>query len=150
MVPHEDTFTLYLLARKRPDGSFGVFLRNPERDFGGWLGVDRLVREGNAVKLIGKRPGQKAEGDLAAGTYEADNDVITVTFPNRGGTYDFRRDDDQSDLCCRHGIRLLLCIFDGGPRADAVPRASRGANVDPERALAYTPSARKRTRRAAA
>jgi CubicO group peptidase (beta-lactamase class C family) len=98
VVPHEDTFTLYLLARKRPDGSFGVFLRNPERDFGAWLGADRLVREGNAVKLIGKRPGQKAEGEQAAGTYDADNDVITLSFPNRGGTYDFRRDDDQSDF----------------------------------------------------
>lgn len=98
VVPHEDTFTLYLLARKRPDGSLGVFLRNPERDFGAWLGVDRLVREGNAVKLIGKRPGQKVEGELAAGAYDADNGVITLNFPYRGGTYDFRRDDDQSDF----------------------------------------------------
>jgi CubicO group peptidase (beta-lactamase class C family) len=98
VVPYEDTFTLYLLARKRPDGSFGVFLRNPERDFGAWLGADRLVREGNAVRLIGKRPGQKEERELAGGTYDAANDVITLAFPNRGGTYDFRRDDDQSDF----------------------------------------------------
>ena len=98
VVPLDDVFTLYLLARKRPDGSLGVFLRNPERDFGAWLGADRLVREGNAVKLIGKRPGRKEEGELAGGTYDAANEVITLTFPYRGGTYDFRRDGEQSDF----------------------------------------------------
>ncbi len=96
VIPYEDTFTLYLLARKRPDGSLGVLLRNPERDYGAWLGVDRLVREGNAVKLIGRRSGQKEDRELASGTYDTANDVITVSFPNRGGTYDFRRDDEQS------------------------------------------------------
>jgi len=101
VVPFEDVFTLYLLAQKRPDGSLGVFLRNPERDFGAWLGVDRLVRDGrdgNIVKLIGKRRGQKEEGELASGTYDADNEVITLNFPFRGGSYDFRRDDEQSDF----------------------------------------------------
>jgi hypothetical protein len=98
VVPFEDFFTFYLLARKRPDGSLGVFLRNPERDLGAWLGVDRLVRDGNAVKLIGTRPGQKEEKELAGGTYDADNQVITLTFPSRGGTYDFHRDDEQSDF----------------------------------------------------
>jgi CubicO group peptidase (beta-lactamase class C family) len=100
IVPFDDTFTFYLLARKRPDGTIGVFLRNPERDFGAWLGVDRIVREGrdgNTVKLIGKRPGQE-EGEAAIGTYDADNEVITLVFPFRGGSYDFRRDGDDSDF----------------------------------------------------
>jgi CubicO group peptidase (beta-lactamase class C family) len=98
VVPFEDVFTFYLLARKRPDGSLGIFLRNPERDYGAWLGVDRLVRDGNALKLVGKRPGQKEERELAGGTYDADNGVITLAFPSGGGTYDFHRDDEQSDF----------------------------------------------------
>ncbi|HEX6904220.1 MAG TPA: serine hydrolase [Thermoanaerobaculia bacterium] len=98
VVPFEDMFTLYLLARKRPDGSLSALLRNPERDFGAWLGVKRIAREGNAVKLMGKRAGQKEERELASGTYDAENQVITLAFPNRGGTYDFRRDDEQSDF----------------------------------------------------
>lgn len=98
VAPFEDMFTFYLLARKRPDGSLGVFLRNPERDYGAWLGVDRLVRDGNAVKLIGRRQGQKEESELAGGTYDAANEVITLAFPYRGGTYDFHRDDEQSDF----------------------------------------------------
>jgi CubicO group peptidase (beta-lactamase class C family) len=98
VVPFEDVFTFYLLARKRPDGSIGVFLRNPERDYGAWLGVDRMVREGNVVKLIGKRAGQKEDRELASGTYDAESEVLTLSFPYRGGTYDFRRDDEQSDF----------------------------------------------------
>ena len=98
VTPWEDTFTFYLLAQKRPDGALGVVLRNPERDFGNWLGVNRLVRDGNAVKLIGKRPGWKEEGEVASGTYDAESEVITLFFPNRGGPYDFRRDGDDSDF----------------------------------------------------
>jgi hypothetical protein len=89
VVPFDDTFTFYLLARKRPDGTIGVFLRNPERDFGAWLGVDRIVHEGNVVKLVGKRPGQE-EREAAIGTYDADNEVITLVFPFRGGGLRFQ------------------------------------------------------------
>jgi hypothetical protein len=59
IVPFEDVFTFYLMVQKRPDGTAGAYLRNPERNFGMVLGVDRLVREGNAVKLIGKRLGRQ-------------------------------------------------------------------------------------------
>ena len=121
VVPFEDAFTFYLLARKRPDGTLGVLLRNPERDFGAWLGVDRMVRDGNAVKLMGKRPGQKEEREAASGTYDADNGVMTLTFPFRGGSYDFRRDGDDSDFYprgknpARYEYRPPLARDDGWP-----------------------------------
>ncbi|HSS78062.1 MAG TPA: serine hydrolase [Thermoanaerobaculia bacterium] len=121
VVPFEDAFTFYLLAQKRPDGTLGVFLRNPERDFGAWLGVDRLVRDGNAVKLIGKRPGQKEEREAASGTFDADSGVITLSFPSRGGSYDFRRDGDDSDFYprgknpARYEYRPPLARDDGWP-----------------------------------
>jgi CubicO group peptidase (beta-lactamase class C family) len=98
VVPFEDTFTFHLMVQKRADGSLGAILRNPERDFGAWLGVDRIARDGSAVKLFGKRPGQTQERELSSGTCDAENAVITLDFPSRGGTYDFTRDGDESDF----------------------------------------------------
>lgn len=121
VVPFEDVFTLYLLARKRPDGSLGVFLRNPERDYGAWLGADRMVRDGATVKLLGKRPGQREERELASGAYDAAEDVITLTFPARGRRYEFHRDGEQSDFYPRgknperYVYRPPLATHDGWP-----------------------------------
>ncbi len=94
----EDTFTLYLMVQRRPDGTLGAFLRNPERNIGVFYDVDHLIRDGDVVQLIGKRMGQKQEEVLFRGTYNAESGVLAVAFPDRGGTYDFRRDDDQSDF----------------------------------------------------
>jgi CubicO group peptidase (beta-lactamase class C family) len=98
VVPFEDVFTFYLLVQTRPDGSLGALLRNPERDFGAWLGVDRLVRDGDSVKLLGRRAGQTEDREVAAGTYDADREVITLNVPSRGGIYEFHRDGEESDF----------------------------------------------------
>ena len=58
-------------------------------------GIERLTREGNVVKLIGKWRGKEQE---VAGTYDAENQVITFAFPNRGGNYDFYREGDESEF----------------------------------------------------
>jgi CubicO group peptidase (beta-lactamase class C family) len=97
VAPLQDDFTFFLhLAETRSDESLGAVLRNPEFDFGTQQGVERFVRDGNRVKLIGKRRGK--EQDVGAGTYDAENQVITLVFPGRGGSYDFRRDNDDSDF----------------------------------------------------
>lgn len=96
VVPFEDVFTFYLMLQKRPDGSLGAFLQNPERGVG--AGVDRLVRDGNVLKLIGKASDQKEGTELSRGTYDPENQVLTLAFPSRGGTYDFRREGEQSDF----------------------------------------------------
>lgn len=98
VAPREDEFTFYLPVQKRQDGSMGAYLRNPDRNFGLVLGVERLVRAGHAVTLMGRPRGQSEETELVTGTYDPQSEVITLTFPTRGGTYDFRRDDDQSDF----------------------------------------------------
>jgi CubicO group peptidase (beta-lactamase class C family) len=98
VIPFEDVFTFYLLARKRPDGSVGVFLRNPDRDFGAQIGAERLARDGNVVRLFGTPRGQKEERELARGTFDAENERLTLNFPNRGGSYDFKRDGDESNF----------------------------------------------------
>jgi hypothetical protein len=40
VLPIDDAFTLYLMLQRRPDGTIGAFIRNPERnigfDFAGW------------------------------------------------------------------------------------------------------------------
>ena len=74
-------------------------LRNPEFDYGTQQGVERLVRDGSGVKLIGKR--RDKEQEVGVGTYDVDNQVITLAFPGRGGSYDFRRDNDDSDFYAR-------------------------------------------------
>ena len=114
VVPFDDDFTFYLLLRQRPDGTTGAFLRNFERDFGGQIGVDQFVRDGNKVKLTSKR------GDVN-GTYDPERDVITLVFPNRGGSYDFTREGDDSDFYPRgrhpapYRYRPPLARDDGWP-----------------------------------
>ncbi len=114
VVPFDDVFTWYLMVARRPDGSLSAFLRNPERDFGGWLGVDRMVIEGNAVKLVGKRGGSN-------GTFDKDRETIILDFPSRGGTYEFTREGDESDFYprgrnpARYVYRAPLQRDDGWP-----------------------------------
>lgn len=91
VVPFEDEFTFFLLLQPRADGSYGAILRNPERDMGGQYGVDRLTRDGNAIKLLGRRDRVVATGTIG-------DDVLTLNIPNRGWHYDFTREGDESDF----------------------------------------------------
>ncbi|HTU64972.1 MAG TPA: serine hydrolase [Steroidobacteraceae bacterium] len=96
VAPLQDDFTFFLRLTPRPDGRFGAVLRNPEFDLGTQQGVDTLVVDGSRLKLLGTRRGQVNE--VGAGQIDADGDIITLTFPTRGGSYDFRRDGDASDF----------------------------------------------------
>jgi CubicO group peptidase (beta-lactamase class C family) len=118
VVPADDIFTFYILAQKRPDGSMGVFLRNPQRDQGAFWGADRLVRDGKVVKLMAKRRGQTEESELAAGTYSAEegDSVITLVLPGRGPSYDFRREGAGSDFYPR-GRNPARYVYGGAPLA---------------------------------
>lgn len=93
--PGEDEFSFYMFARPKADGTYAAVLRNPEFDLGNQQGVRALVRDGEVVRLIAARP-NAAERTLATGRVEPDTDGFSLMFPNRGGTYDFRRDDDAS------------------------------------------------------
>ena len=131
--PPDDTFTFYILARKRADGSMGVFLRNPDRDMGALWAVDRITRDGNAVKLISKR-GEK-EQDLASGSYNPQDSVLTIDFDARGGKYEFRREiGDASDFYPR-GKNPAPYVYGGAPlaRDDGWPTATLD-QVDIDRA----------------
>lgn len=99
--PAQDEFAFYLFVEKQPDGSVRVLLRNPQRDFGSQIGAERLTLEGNVVKLIGKRRGERNDRELATGTFDPANQVLTLFFLNRGLSYDFMRDGDDSDFYSR-------------------------------------------------
>jgi CubicO group peptidase (beta-lactamase class C family) len=116
VVPAEDTFTFYILAQKQPDGSMGAFLRNPQRDMGAIWGADRLVRDGNTIRLLGKRPRQTEESEVAAGIYRAKDSVLTLDFPARGGLFEFRREGDASDFYPR-GKNPARYVYGGAPPA---------------------------------
>jgi CubicO group peptidase (beta-lactamase class C family) len=129
--PPDDTFTFYILARRRPDGSMGVFLRNPDRDMGALWAIDRIVRDGNSVKLISK-PADGPEEDAAAGTYDPEDSVLTIYFGGRGGTYEFRRELGESDFYPR-SKQPAAYAYGGAPlaRDDGWPTATLDeVNID--------------------
>ena len=81
VTPRDDTFTLFLMVQQRPDGTLGAFLRNPERNIGVFYDVTHLVRDGKAVRLMGRRIGQKTEEVLFDGSYDSDNDLLSIALP---------------------------------------------------------------------
>jgi len=103
VLPLDSTMTLYLMVKARDDGSVGAFLRNPERNIG-WTPqyrVDHIELEGELVKLVAANTGTQKGRVLAEGRYYADEqEILSIYFPNRGGTFDFRRvaPDEVSDF----------------------------------------------------
>ena len=87
----EDELTFYLKVARRPDGSFGAFLRNPERNFGALnLRVARIEAAGSSVRWLDRR-----DSPVVAGTLR--DDIMSVFLPVRGGaSYDFRRIADTA------------------------------------------------------
>ena len=93
--PLDDDCDFYLMVRKLADGSLGAFVRNPDRNLGLQYGIDRIVRDGNAVTLVGRIWNQGAEIALFHGKLDPSAKVISIVFPDQGGTYDFARDDNR-------------------------------------------------------
>jgi CubicO group peptidase (beta-lactamase class C family) len=87
--PGVEEFSFYLFLRSSAGGSYAAVLRNPEFDLGNQQRVDRLVREGDALKLIGRRG--DADRVVASGSVAAGADEFSLYFEGRGGTYDFQR-----------------------------------------------------------
>ncbi len=93
--PGEEQFAFYIFAQRNADGSYAAVLRNPDFDLGNQWGVRGLVREGDALRLMAKR-GDAPDRVVATGRIEPDMQGFSLTFPGRGGTYDFARDDGAS------------------------------------------------------
>lgn len=121
VVPFDDVFTFYLLLQPRADGTIGVILRNQERDWASLFGPDRLVREGDSLKLIGRPVWQKEQGVIFSGSYDSESQTITLDFPGRGGSYDFHREDDQSDFYPRGKLPRKYVYQPPPPRDEGWP-----------------------------
>jgi CubicO group peptidase (beta-lactamase class C family) len=94
VVPRDDHMTYYLPVARGADGRYTTHLRNPERNQGLFLGVSRIEKEGNVVRLVGTRRGQKEETVVATGQLDAESDALRI--PIFGSTFDFQRDTATS------------------------------------------------------
>ena len=136
VVPFDDRFTFYLLVKKRADGSFAAILNNPDRNYGAQVGVQSITISGNRVKLLGKRSSQKEGTEVASGVYDSASDVLTLSFPDRGGTYDFTRDGDESNFYPRgkypgrYVYRAPLARNDGWPTASLADENINVAGIE--------------------
>ena len=88
--PLDDHMTYYLPIARAADGRLATYLRNPERNQGVFFGVSRIEQDGDKMRLVGTRRGQKKESEIAVGTRDPDSGRFT--FPLNGRTYDFDRD----------------------------------------------------------
>jgi CubicO group peptidase (beta-lactamase class C family) len=95
--PDEEEFSFYIFAHRTADGSYDAVLRNPEFDLGNQQGARRLVSDGDAVKLMAARL-NAPERVLSTGRIEPEMGGFSLTFPGRGGTYDFARGGDSSPV----------------------------------------------------
>jgi CubicO group peptidase (beta-lactamase class C family) len=120
-------FTLYLMLDRRADGTYGAFIRNPERNVGVFLGVERLERDGDALRLMGKRLGRSDVEQVVSGTFDRERQTMRLVFSDRGGgAYDFHREsEDDSTFWPRgrrpgtYSYRAPLAVDDGWPVATA-------------------------------
>jgi CubicO group peptidase (beta-lactamase class C family) len=89
--PLVDRMTYYLSITANADGKFGAFLRNPERNRGLYVNAQHVTADGRVVKLWRQASKGSPEAVVADGTYDPDNQVISISLPSSGGTFDFHR-----------------------------------------------------------
>jgi len=94
VLPRADHMTYYLPVTRGADGRYSTYLRNPERNQGVFLGVSRIEQDGDTIRLLGTRRGQKEESVVATG--RRDSETGTFSLPLPWNTFDFAREKDGS------------------------------------------------------
>lgn len=92
VTPFEDGRSYFLPVTHGADGRLAAYLRNPERNRGRFIPVNRLEIHGDRAHFIGRRRG--ADTVLLDGRYDAEGDRIIAQI--EGVIYDFRRDEAAS------------------------------------------------------
>jgi CubicO group peptidase (beta-lactamase class C family) len=116
VVPLEDTLTYYLAVRPKNDGTLGAFLRNPERNDGRFMGVDRIVRSADGIVLQNASAAPDAT-PVATGTFHGDSGLLSLYFPNAGRTFDFSRAGAGSGFYSRAETSVRY-VYHRPPRLD--------------------------------
>ncbi len=117
VTPEQGTETLYLMITRRPDGTLAAFLRNIERDWGGFLGLRGVIRTGSSIALVGGRA-QNGDSVLATGKYDSADRVLRIDFGGRGGVYDFTLDDDPRSDFYPRGKSPARYVYRAPPALD--------------------------------
>jgi CubicO group peptidase (beta-lactamase class C family) len=94
VTPRDDHMTYYLPVTRDADDRYAMYLRNPERNQGRFLGTSRIEQDGNTIRVIGARRGQDQEGVLATGP--RDPETGDFSLPLSGRSFDFSRDTSRS------------------------------------------------------
>jgi CubicO group peptidase (beta-lactamase class C family) len=103
VLPLEDFATFFLLLHKRADGSIGAVIRNREFNLGFRYNADHVVRNGDAVEVIGRFLGQDRDTVLMRGSLVSapgsGGKVLSLAFdPPYDAIYSFTRAGDESDF----------------------------------------------------
>lgn len=152
VVPLDDHMTFYLVVKPAVAGSGPgtqrAFLINPERNLGFIWDVDRLERDGDAVRLVAAANGRRKGQVVVEGVYRGGSDVISLFFTQRDGTWDFERiaPGAPSDIYPRdrpaaaYRYAPPVAIHDGWPVARLEDAGLSRARVESfVRGLARTP-----------
>jgi CubicO group peptidase (beta-lactamase class C family) len=84
--PLEDAMTFYLAVGYDEDSNLTAYFRNPERNAGRFMTVERIAIDSNTVTFL------SGSGDtVAEGQYSPDDQCLSVFLPWAGGTYDFNK-----------------------------------------------------------
>jgi CubicO group peptidase (beta-lactamase class C family) len=114
--PFEDAATYYLPLSAGSGGDYPTHLRNPERNTGAFLQVRRLETDGETVRVVGTRRGQKDERVLAAGRRDLEAGAFSI--PIGGSTIDFRRDRESSSAFYPRGNPAERYRYSPPPKLD--------------------------------
>jgi CubicO group peptidase (beta-lactamase class C family) len=97
VAPLDDAITMYLQISTDDAGVTRGYLRNPERNLGNMLQIDRIERRGNHLSLVGRFRGRGDERVFAEAEYDHNNDLIPFHFAQFGVTMDFAQASPEDE-----------------------------------------------------
>lgn len=101
VVPLQDQFTVYFVVQEKEDGTTEGFIKNPDRNVGVFVELTRIEQEEETVKVFGTFRGGGEEQLLLTGTYEAEEDRLSLFLSFTGATFDFSRVGENSTYYAR-------------------------------------------------
>jgi CubicO group peptidase (beta-lactamase class C family) len=97
VTPLDIDMTFYLPIKLNEDGTLTAFLRNPERNAGRFMNIERVTVNGSKVKLLGRRSKAGPETVTAEGAYDPANERFSLYLARSGGRFEFARASAQDE-----------------------------------------------------